>query len=272
MSHDNRASRHRSTLVGLTRSDSTTLPRREFEDDHFEVDPNAPPVPFNAEALYVAPKNPRETEVVIRTEGIPRTKTIKRRSSTGTIADPEHDSALSKSPTRPSSVLVSPTEFHSAFPIFPLPPSDTDPIPVIAAPSPHPERKNVPPAINLPTSAPNAPSSAELAATAGSPDVIDYYSFSDSPDQDVDILPPLAAHGFRPMFTPITEESLSQLSPPAPYTKGDRRDSQRVLPLGARSPSSPGRGEFLYIHPSQTWIKLNTLSSSLCIVAAKICV
>ncbi|KAF9011839.1 hypothetical protein BDQ17DRAFT_1420247 [Cyathus striatus] len=57
-------------------------------------------------------------------------------------------------------------------------------------------------------------------------DVLDYYSFANASEAPVD-------RGFKPAFSPISEESSSQLSPPAPY---NRRQSLRS-PLGARSRS-----------------------------------
>jgi hypothetical protein len=55
-------------------------------------------------------------------------------------------------------------------------------------------------------------------------ELLNYYSLPDSPE--------LLVVGFKPMFSPISEESLSQLSSPFPHS--DRRDSQ---PMGTRSQS-----------------------------------
>ena len=45
----------------------------------------------------------------------------------------------------------------------------------------------------------------------------------------------VAARGFRPMFSPITEETSSPSSPPTPY-RSDKRDSQRSRVVGGPSP------------------------------------
>ncbi len=62
---DSRASRFLRGAGGLTRSDSTTLPRPEhsygaYSEDVFSISPDAPPIPSNAEALYRPPKKLRE--------------------------------------------------------------------------------------------------------------------------------------------------------------------------------------------------------------------
>ncbi|KAF5323113.1 hypothetical protein D9611_009235 [Ephemerocybe angulata] len=244
LSHDRRASaasRFRNG-AGLTRSDSTTLPRGDYDDERFEVDPNAPPIPRNADVLYVPPKQPREGPTR------PRIKTLKRRSSTGSIAMPDSEPPLlPNSPQpRPTSEIVSPTELHAAFPLSPLgrspsptPDADSFPLP----PGFSQDRRHIPPAINVSTAfgsgssgqGDNTPTTGE-GVVASPEDVLSYYSSTDNPDSA-----PSVHRGWRPVITPITEESLSQLSPPAPYTAGDRRDSQRHQPLGARSPASPGR-------------------------------
>lgn len=66
-------------------------------------------------------------------------------------------------------------------------------------------------------------------------DVLNYYAIPNSPSPS----PQVADTAYRPAFSPISEESSSQLSPPAPY-KSDKRESKRSIPvpIGARSPST----------------------------------
>lgn len=247
-SQSNRSSRYRS-FVGLARSDSTTLPRADYLDQ-FTVDPEAPPIPLNADILYVAPKTPR-TPVEGRLSG----KSLRRRGSTGSIATKLDYDPTSPS-TRPNSLILSPTE--------PLPPVPQLPHTTTVSPLPRSEavyqnladKKHIPPAINLaaaqngfhqptrPLSDYASPSTSDTASPKQLEDVLDYYSFPDNGT------PP---RGYRPIFTPITEESLSQLSPPAPY-RSERRESQRIQLMGARSPSkNNARSEDLYV----TTIDLN---------------
>lgn len=88
LSPDNNSSRFRTGLVGLTRSDSATLPR----DEHAFMTPSSvnfealsplrapmPPIPANAESRYVPPKTPRHSGPNIR-------KRLKRHSSTGSLS------------------------------------------------------------------------------------------------------------------------------------------------------------------------------------------
>lgn len=235
LSYDRRMSSKRS-FRGLSRADSMTLPSQEY-DDHFEVAPDAPPIPSNAGALYVAPKETRGEG----SNSNARANKLRRRSSTGSIPLSEFDSAslpASPLPPRPNSACVSPTEVQqAAYPFSPLRRSPS-PDPNAGSNPPFTPRKHVPPAIDVSPAAPPPVTSPEGVAT--SPEsVLDYYS-----TESADSIPPIQ-RGFRPVFTPITEESMSQLSPPAPFAKDNRRDSQRHQPLGARSPASP-RSESQY--------------------------
>ncbi|KAG2007284.1 hypothetical protein CC2G_014988 [Coprinopsis cinerea AmutBmut pab1-1] len=240
LSSDNRRSRYRSFGGGLTRSDSTTLPRGERGGmiDYFEVDPEAPPIPTNAEELYIAPKTPRTP--------LPPTdsaKPLRRRGSTGSIAT-RLDQAPISPPTRPTSVVLSPSDI-----IPPIPLQSQQQRQQSSAPSDSQEvnrnnqdRKHIPPAIDVeaPVAQPQpsprplsqtSPSGSEQASPRHLEDVLDYYSFSENPPGGTGYA------GFRPVFTPITEESMSQLSPPTPY-RNERRDSHRSQLIGARSPLS----------------------------------
>jgi len=240
MPHD---SRFRSK-PGLTRSDSTTLPGGEYH--WFQADPDAPPVPPKTGVFF---NNPNVS-------GLPRTRTLKRRSSTGSMASHPGDFELSippvPSPPRPTSQVVSPTSFallhsFSSPRPAPLPPNNQETI----------EKRHFPPALNLPGTEPDVLSpSDELQPTdsgttcrsPGTGDILEGY-YSEDPEQTV------PRGGFMPMFTPITEESASQLSPPTPFSKVERRDSQqRVQPIGARMPmnSSPkGRHRTATCSPDQ---------------------
>lgn len=258
--NDNRSSRYRSGVVGLTRSDSTTLPRSEhsfgaaYNDDRFSIGPDAPPIPSNASFLYEPPKKPRTAAAELREK---RKQNLRRRSSTGSLAA----RVLPETPTpstRPSSALLSPgVEFDIAsllpkspesqktppFPRSPLPP--TPKLAYLQEDDNSSKRENGPDDYQEVTQrfpmdsqlvspdfdmlSPSV-SSEDPHSAKNLEDVLNYYSLPDSP--------PLLTNGnYRPAFSPISEESSSQLSPPTPY-KSDKRESQRNIPIGARSPLS----------------------------------
>jgi len=248
-------------VVGLTRSDSTTLPRAEhsfgaaYNDDRFSIGPDAPPIPSNASFLYEPPKKPRTAAAELREK---RKQNLRRRSSTGSLAA----RTLPETPTpstRPSSALLSPgVEFDIAsllpkspesqksppFPRSPLPPTpklaylqeDDSSSKRESGPDEYQEATQrfpvdsqlVSPDLDMlsPTVSSEDPHSAKNLE-----DVLNYYSLPDSPAL-------LLTNGnYRPAFSPISEESSSQLSPPTPY-RSDKRESQRNIPIGARSPLS----------------------------------
>lgn len=261
LANDARSSKYRSGAVGLTRSDSTTLPRGDhiYGSDRFSIGPDAPPIPADAEFLYQPPKKSRLAEEWREK----RRQNLKRRSSTGSL----HHKALPDTPSatssRPISALISPSldiDFNRMFTSpAPLTPPSLPRSPLPLPPTPKPtisigEDKNpdgVPP---LPEGVRRLPDphtpSPDMSLLSPSPapsadgnpysknveDVLNYYSIP-SPD------PLVTGANYRPAFSPITEETSSQLSPPTPY-RNDRRDSQRNTPIGARSPLS-GRGTFL---------------------------
>jgi hypothetical protein len=82
---------------------------------------------------------------------------------------------------------------------------------------------------------------------------LDYYQLDDAPEQ-----PPMAG-GYRLPFSPITEESSSQLSPPAPYNRPDSRGSSIRTPgryfFGPGTSASSGggklkeKGDYIYTDP-----------------------
>lgn len=271
---DTRSSRYRSGIVGLTRSDSTTLPRAEhsfgapYANDKFSIGPDAPPIPSNAESLYEPPKKPRNIEELKDNK-----REWKRRSSTGSVAI----KALPQPPLlpspRPVSTLLSPgVEFDMSSIIQPTTPEAEPRKPLAVPRSPLP----LPPTPKLPylssddggsskrgslpdeyqESMQHFPSDSDLLTPdlnqlspvtssegGGGPrtgenleDVLNYYSLPDSPD----VIP---SSSYRPAFSPISEESNSQLSPVSPPKFPERRDSHsRSVPLGGRSPSGSPRG------------------------------
>jgi hypothetical protein len=270
---DNRLSKYRSGAAGLTRSDSTTLPRAEhsfgapYANDKFSIGPDAPPIPSNAESLYEPPKRPRNVEELRDNK-----RERNRRSSTGSVvikALPQPPSA----PSRPASTLLTPgVEFDMSSIIQPTTPEAEPRKPLAIPRSPLP----LPPTPKLPylssddggsskrgslpdeyqESMQHFPSDSDLLTPdfnqlspvtssdgGGGPrtgenleDVLNYYSLPDSPD----VIP---SSSYRPAFSPISEESNSQLSPVLPPRVPDRRDSHsRSVPLGGRSPSASPRG------------------------------
>lgn len=262
MFNDNRWSGYRSG-AGLTRSDSSVLPRdyTSRDPDLFSIGPDAPPMPAGAETLYEAPKKPRSE----------RRKQLKRRSSTGSL----HTKALPDLPTtRPNSLLLSPTSefdilkspdpwltasicqsspsFHktpkeSRTPVTPPSErgkglSETENTTSILPPLPEGVRR-LPDPLSQPTPPPTAPSSnisAESIDSQAVDDVLGYYA---QPDL---FTPLMTGATFRPVFSPIREETSSQLSPLTPL-RNESRDSKRLLPLGARSPLSGSLRRVYYV-------------------------
>lgn len=259
LSNDNRASKYRSGLVGLTRSDSMTLPRDSFQgaynNDRFSVGPDAPALPSNAELIYEPPKKSRSPSEWREK----KKQNLSRRSSTGSLSTKALPDTMSVTSNRPNSTLFSPgIEFDINSIMTKSPESDKPP------PLP---RSPLPPTPKLPYSAGSdssfaqgsTPDSAQeimqrfpmdsqllspdlnlLSPSASSEghqsarnleDVLNYYSLPDSP------APLLAGANYRPAISPISEESASQLSPPTVF-RNDKRESQRSTPIGARSPLS----------------------------------
>ncbi|KAF8902621.1 hypothetical protein CPB84DRAFT_1961567 [Gymnopilus junonius] len=268
LSNDNRASRYRSGLVGLTRSDSMTLPRDSFQgaynNDRFSVGPDAPALPSNAELIYEPPKKSRSPSEWREK----KKQTLSRRSSTGSLSAKAMQDTISVSSNRPNSALFSPgiefdinslmtkspeSEKPPPLPRSPLPP--TPKLPYSAGADSSYTQGSAPdsvqevtqrfpldsqllsPDLNLSPSA----SSEGYQSPRNLEDVLNYYSLPDSP------APLLAGANYRPAVSPISEESSSQLSPPSIF-RNDKRESQRSTPVGARSPLSGnwrGRGDSL---------------------------
>lgn len=197
-----------------------------FYNDRFSIESDAPPVPSNAELLYEPPRKSRNE------------RKHSKRSSTGSISPkiPLETPTISNN-THPNSVITNadvdfdletilpdtlPVE-NSSIPRLPLP--RTPPrlaIDEAMAPEEIPEEPQLllqdSDTLSSPPSSCTSPKELE--------GLLNLYSIPDSPELF------LTARGFRPMFSPISEES-SQSSPPTSY-RSNKRDSQRSQPVGGR--------------------------------------
>ncbi|KAF8219638.1 hypothetical protein L208DRAFT_823633 [Tricholoma matsutake] len=260
LSGDSRASRYRSG-VSLARADSATLPRGEFTLLHSpywrertnsggeltlspSTPPPVPPVPDNAELVYVPPKAVRHASETRskRNDSVPRSTQSERASDSRTSSLPgngdaqasrrisrisEQDTSL---PPQPQDPVVGPRSHDHDIPTeeaqkdivdsssgLSLP--VLDPIEPLEPLSPRlssfdKRESGIPSEASPVTSEP--PSSARDIMS-----VLDYYA------QDAN-LSDQAIQGFRPVFSPITEETSSQLSPSSPY----RRDPKKTPTTG----------------------------------------
>lgn len=252
LSGDNRRSRYRSGTSSLMRSDSATLPRGEFAMLHspywrdrnsglFEMpisprsappEPLAPepvpPVPVNAELVYVPPKTVRQES------------DRRRRSSTGSLRLEGPSITVDSASTLTASAELD-SAVHRISPIteamVPLPPTPQVPPPVLKT-QPIEEKQilNSEPGPSQDSSTKHesvAYSEAIRSPSLSVSEVLDYYSFPESPDLVLGL-----DRNFRPAFSPISEESTSQLSPASPY-KGDLKRVVNSGRLYANSPASP---------------------------------
>lgn len=209
------------TSAGLTRTDSTTLPNWEWNspNDSFSVASDAPPVPLNAELLYEPPR-------ISRNEG--------KRSKHSTSSSPSPkiplDTPSISNNTRLNSIIVNADVDFDLETFLPGIPGTPPRLSIDEAPDQASQRIRVDSQL---LSQDSDTTSSPLSSYNTSPKelegLLNYYSLPDSPEMLV------AARGFRPMFSPITEESSSQLSPPTPY-RSDKRDSQGQPVVGGRSP------------------------------------
>jgi hypothetical protein len=202
-----------------------------FYNDRFSIGSDPPPIPSNAELLYEPPRKLRNEE--------------KGDTQSSTSLSPQVPSTSYNS--HPYSVIINPdVDFEEAF-LPETPPSvklsisrsplPHTPIPQLAlgeamAPDQASTSSSREVTRQVPVLSPDSASSAPSSGCTSPQELeglLNYYSIPDSPEML------LAGAGFRPMFSPISEELSSQLSPPAPY-RSDRRDSQRGL-LGTRSQS-----------------------------------
>ncbi|KAG7095669.1 hypothetical protein E1B28_006386 [Marasmius oreades] len=332
---DERASKYRSGASILTRADSATLPR---DDSSLLSSPvlasarerfisgmghDIPPVPANADSVYIPPKNRRKLPAPLSVG--------RKRQSTGGLLSPDvidgevfgpviHRSssngglgAVARKDAR-SSILVPSPEGHPLIesvkydrqisPISEvtslatrsssmsnsrdhLTPTSTDafsasiytPSLLVLEPD-SPESEQIKPQTSQlevsdsrPPQSPSSPLRSEdtfspdarrqsdaLSSTAPSSsstgqfdNVLDYY---EQPSANAEVEPQASVetrspyphpHGnhFRPPFSPISEESLSQLSPPSPFVQRDKPSKDRMSTLSgmfvlSRSPSSAG--------------------------------
>ncbi|KXN89781.1 hypothetical protein AN958_05321 [Leucoagaricus sp. SymC.cos] len=195
--------------------------------DTFAADLNAPPIPPNADKVYVPPQTPRHSGVETK-----RKTNFRRRSSTGSLASPVSRGDSNNSRSRPNSVTEfaqeierdiqalrrisriseapsspSTTPANPDIPIEPgsqFSPSELSPVQV-NHPTPPPKAPTPPPAVVSSDPMSPTPSSSTLVpSTKELENVLDYYSSSEKADK-----------GFTPSFSPIIEESSSQLSSPA---------------------------------------------------------
>ena len=204
--------------AGLTRTDSATLPNWEW-NDRFSIASDAPPIPLNAELLYEPPRKSR-------IEG--------KRSKQPSIASlnskipPETPSIANN--TRLNGVIVSDDiDFDlETSPVATLPPTP----PRLSDEADQPSQQTtaeskllsrVSDPLSSPPSSSHSPKELE--------GVLNYYSIPDSPE----LLG--ASRGFKPMFSPISEESSSQPSPLTPYYSDDKSDSQKSQSVGGRNPN-----------------------------------
>ncbi|KAL0071253.1 hypothetical protein AAF712_001819 [Marasmius tenuissimus] len=331
---DERASKYRSGGSVLTRADSATLPREELP---FWTSPihsgrerktsgmgDVPPVPANADVVYMPPKNPRKLPA-------PTSKTT--RQSTGSLLSPDavdgevFGNSVQRSNSNsglrvPNSARRNPSEIISPMPMSAssgvmnserrisrisevtslatdqspsisssrehLTPTSADPFSAsMYTPSPlaldsdrnslddrphsreqaasetaPPRSPLLSPSSQSEYSSPHDPQrqsgrSSSTTSTGQLDNVLDYYEHSSPPPMDSSEAstsaenspnyphqPPYGTH-FRPPFSPISEESLSQLSPPSPFVQRDKVPKNRMSTLSGKfvisnSPSSAG--------------------------------
>lgn len=264
LSNDKRTSRYRSGASTLTRSDSATLPSGEHPfynapwmrertlsatSDTFtpgskrgSIVPPVPPLP-NPE-LYSPP-----TKSASPQPGDSKgSKGINGRRSTPVVdlgeedlADPEpisinfKRSRVSKiSEANSSELSTSKSGTESNHSLVPAPLNLEPPESAGSRPT---SQSITPDSLNAPSTT----------RSSGSLELLDYYQLEPSPGfippppppPPPLLLPPGVPDGiFRPVFTPITEESASQLSPPAPYNSS--QDSPRMILGTTPSPVSAG--------------------------------
>lgn len=243
LSSDERASRYRSGGSVLTRTDSATLPRDENPFLYSPMYGNTPdyhslvPLPPNADSVYIPPSNPRRLS-----------DSKRKRQSTGSLLlqnESEGDTSLVRShsigepvSSEQSRRISRISEADSSSPSIPDHiASDNGPLPSASdslyAPSPflspNPERLS-----NVSGVSSNRPISTTSSGKEYDTMLDDYYSTAapmspdsaEAPNSGGLIPISMDALHFRPPFSPISEESSSQLSPPAPYRRDSRRNTK----------------------------------------------
>lgn len=248
LSSDERASRYRSGGSVLTRTDSATLPRDENPFFYSPSYGNTPdhslvPLPSNADSVYIPPRNPRRLSdrlgeakrkrqstgsLLLRNESEGETLLV-RSNSTGTrpVSSPEQQarriSRISEADSSNHSIPDHTTSnAHDNEPLPSTSDSSYVPSPFL---SPNPER--------LSNVSSNRPPSTASSGKEYDTMLDDYYSTAasmspTSPETAAGGLIPISmdAPHFRPPFSPISEESSSQLSPPTPYRRDSRRNTK----------------------------------------------
>ena len=262
-SADHRGSRYRSG-VSLVRADSATLPRGEFSllhSPHWRertnsggeltlspssaLTPPVPPVPDNAELVYVPPKAARHTpESRSKRYDSATVTTPSDRGSDSGMTSPLANGELqvlrrtARVPGQNVSPLPKPhdpaaappgcdqSSVTDAHPPKDVPDQDPKPLQPVSPPDPTPS----PSPSSLKQESDKSLDSAVSPVASEPPssgrdidNVLDYYSLNDNSSD-------IAVHGFRPAFSPISEETSSQVSPASAY----RRDPKKT-PSTARS-------------------------------------
>ncbi|KAJ4490346.1 hypothetical protein J3R30DRAFT_70335 [Lentinula aciculospora] len=282
LSSDERAARYQSWGSVLTRTDSATLPRDEtpfFSPpmSHSTPDNNHSlvPLPPNADSVYIPPKNPRRISDARR-----------KRQSTGSLI-PRSDSEGELSLGRSSSIgLPPPTDDQQSQSVLSISetetailnnktslPNNENIAPPSASDSLNPLSPYLSPNPGRPTSRASSDGGSSNRPTSSTSSGKDYDTMLDDYYANADPMSPaspetvssgghipftLDSPHFRPPFSPITEESSSQLSPPTPYRRDSKRhtgntgspngpratrSTQRLLPIGEspqqNEPTSP---------------------------------
>lgn len=265
LSADNRMSRYRSGLSTLTRADSATLPRDNYyystspwgeRHGYNDLSPKPsiltpiPPIPFDATQVYVAPRTPRGN-LFPRDQQPPSRSGLShmRASSDSDIkllsALPEEDIrdsvSESNAPGRTSPIAeatVAPAAPEASLQSSVSPSSEATPstpdelTPIVNAEEQVVDGQKDGGEVSTSTSSTPVATSPALPSTPPSARdlaFLDYYSLDpSSPD-------PGTAHlGYRPQFSPIYEESLSQLSPASLARWRDSVRSTNMMNANAR--------------------------------------
>lgn len=281
LSGDIRMSRYRSGMSTLTRQDSATLPRgenaylnspywrdRTISGGETTMTPISgvmqlippPPVPSNAEHVYVPPRTPHRSAAHFHDKA--GNGDIKKRTSISVLhsrTGSDHDvplvtpistsgesrpvnldtqalrrisriSEASSTPSTPENSNGQKSTNDSKNSLAPFP---------LSGPSNSDANRKQDADLLSPTFAMNqvSPGLSTVSDTPSSAkdidNVLDYYSFADTPE-------PTTEHHFRPPFSPISEESISQLSPQSLL----KRESIRNSRVGSSSSTPSGRGKY----------------------------
>lgn len=251
LSSDTRSSRYRSGFGGLVRSDSATLPRGDHPllnspywrdrtlsvaSDNFAADIKAPPVPANADKVYVPPQTPRHSALDAK-----KKSNVRRHSSTGSLGSPVSKDESSDSKSRPNSISEFNRELErdmqalrriSRISEAPSSASTNPPNPEAESTSPTSLSEQSPIAVSSARAeaeaSPSLPEPSDQPSTTSNAGPSGLSNPSIAATKELDVLEYYASEtqiAFAPAFSPIIEESSSQLSSP-----GSRRLSQRMTP------------------------------------------